>query len=135
MEPLLPDRTPRRAGGGAADSSLMRVHQHGATARRVSGNAATVVDVEGAGGEPGPVPGAGHRSRPGCRGDLCWVEPDDHSIGRLRGGLTTKLHMLTDGHARPLVLLLTAGNINDCPTFPQLIYGLRVACSAGWAYG
>jgi len=26
----------------AADSSLMRVHQHGATARRLSGNAATV---------------------------------------------------------------------------------------------
>ena len=35
--------------------------------------------------------------------------------------------MLTDGQARPLVLLLTAGNINDCPTFPQLLAGLRVA--------
>ena len=33
----------------AADSSLMRVHQHGATARRLSGNAATV--SEGHGGE------------------------------------------------------------------------------------
>jgi transposase len=41
--------------------------------------------------------------------------------------LTTKLHMLTDGQGRPLVLLLTPGNVNDCPTFPQLIGGLRVA--------
>lgn len=35
--------------------------------------------------------------------------------------------MLTDGQARPLVLLLTAGNVNDSPTFPQLMAGLRVA--------
>jgi transposase len=41
--------------------------------------------------------------------------------------LTTKLHMPTDGQGRPLVLLLTPGNVNDCPTFPQLIDGLRVA--------
>ena len=33
----------------AADSSLMRVHQHGATARRTSGNAATVTASEGQG--------------------------------------------------------------------------------------
>ena len=33
--------------------------------------------------------------------------------------MTTKLHMLTDGQGRPLVLLLTPGNVNDCPTFPS----------------
>lgn len=55
------------------------------------------------------------------------MEPADHGIGRSRGGLTTKVHLLTDGQGRPLVLLLTAGNVNDCPTFPQLIAGLRVA--------
>ena len=57
----------------------------------------------------------------------CWVEPDHHAIGRSRGGLTTKLHVLTDGLGRPLVLVLTPGNVNDCLTFPQLIDGLRVA--------
>ena len=35
--------------------------------------------------------------------------------------------MLVDGRGRPLVLELTAGNVNDNPTFPQLIDGLRVA--------
>jgi transposase len=38
----------------AADSSLMRVHQHGATARRLGGNAATVSAGHGAGQSDGP---------------------------------------------------------------------------------
>jgi transposase len=38
----------------AADSSLMRVHQHGATARRLSGNAATVSAGHGS-EQPGDV--------------------------------------------------------------------------------
>ena len=38
----------------AADSSLMRVHQHGASARRLGGNAATVSSGHGAGPSDGP---------------------------------------------------------------------------------
>jgi len=71
--------------------------------------------------------GALSGSLPDPGSEPCWAEPDHHAIGRSRGGLTTKLHMLTDGQGRPLVLLLTPGNVNDCPTFPQLIDGLRVA--------
>jgi transposase len=41
--------------------------------------------------------------------------------------LTTKIHALVDGRARPLVLQLTAGNVNDTTQFPQLMTGLRVA--------
>jgi hypothetical protein len=37
------------------------------------------------------------------------AEAEDHAIGRSRVGLTTKVHGLTDGLGRPLVLLLTAG--------------------------
>ncbi len=72
-------------------------------------------------------PGSTQGASQGSCGDPCWVEPDDHAIGRSRGGLTTKLHMLTDGRGRALVLHLTAGNVNDCPTFPELMDGLRVA--------
>lgn len=54
------------------------------------------------------------------------VEPEDHAIGRSRGGLTTKVHALSDGRGRPLVLLLTAGNVNDTTLFPQLMSELRV---------
>jgi transposase len=48
-------------------------------------------------------------------------EPDCHAVGRSRGGLTTKLHLLTDGVGRPLVLVLTAGNVNDTTMFAQLM--------------
>jgi transposase len=54
------------------------------------------------------------------------AEPEDHAVGRSRGGLTTKVHALTDGRGRPLVLLLTAGNVNDTTLFAQLMANLRV---------
>jgi transposase len=55
------------------------------------------------------------------------AEPGDHAIGRSRGGLTTKVHALSDGAGRLLVVLLTAGNVHDSPVFGQLLAGLRVA--------
>jgi transposase len=60
-------------------------------------------------------------------GEPVIAEPSDHAIGRSRGGLTTKVHALTDGRGRVLVLLLTAGNVNDTTMFAPLMAGLRVA--------
>jgi transposase len=57
------------------------------------------------------------------------TEPVDHAIGRSRGGLTTKVHALTDGAGRVLVVLLTGGNVHDSPMFVQLMAALRVARS------
>ncbi len=54
-------------------------------------------------------------------------EPGDHAIGRSRGGLTTKVHALSDGAGRLLVVLLTAGNTHDTTMFSQLLAALRVA--------
>src|SRR4051794_18771130 len=54
-------------------------------------------------------------------------EPGDHAIGRSRGGLTTKVHALTDGAGRVLVVLLTGGNVHDTTMFTQLMAALRVA--------
>src|SRR5215208_423917 len=54
-------------------------------------------------------------------------EPGDHAIGRSRGGLTTKVHALSDGAGRLLVVLLTGGNVHDSPMFTQLMAALRVA--------
>lgn len=47
-------------------------------------------------------------------------------MGRSRGGLTSKLHTLVDGGGRPLVLLVSAGNVNDSPVFPALLDHLSV---------
>ena len=57
------------------------------------------------------------------------AEPADHAIGRSRGGLTTKVHALTDGRGRALVVLLTAGNVHDTTMFAPLMAALRVARS------
>ena len=54
------------------------------------------------------------------------AEPPDHAFGRSRGGLTTKIHHLVDGHGRPLVVLVGAGQANDAPTFPHLMHHLKV---------
>lgn len=40
-------------------------------------------------------------------------EPLDHGIGRSRGGLTSKVHLVCDGRGRPLGWVITGGNIND----------------------
>ncbi|MDV5143978.1 IS5 family transposase [Streptomyces sp. SBC-4] len=53
-------------------------------------------------------------------------EPADHAIGRSRGGLTTKIHLASDAHCRPLVFVLTAGQAGDAPAFTHVMARLRV---------
>ena len=53
------------------------------------------------------------------------------AIGLSRGGLTTKIHALVDGHGRALKLLLSAGNIADISMAPPLVADLTERdCSA-----
>ncbi|NBA93555.1 IS5 family transposase [Pseudomonas sp. R5(2019)] len=40
-------------------------------------------------------------------------EPSDHALGRSRGGLTTKIHMLCDANGVPLRFLLPGGQASD----------------------
>jgi hypothetical protein len=53
-------------------------------------------------------------------------EPDDHALGRSRGGLTTKIHFAADGRCRPLAFRLTAGQAGDAPAFTHVMARLRV---------
>jgi transposase len=53
-------------------------------------------------------------------------EPPDHAIGRSRGGLTSKIHLVSDGRGRPLNLILTPANINDTTMLSEVIGGIRV---------
>lgn len=71
------------------------------------------------------------RTCPATQGDLSNYknlldEPEDHAIGRSRGGLTTKIHALVDGNKRPLVLLLGPGQGGDAPMFENLLEALKV---------
>ncbi|WP_369265163.1 IS5 family transposase [Streptomyces sp. R35] len=53
-------------------------------------------------------------------------EPDDHAIGRSRGGLTTTIHLATDGRCRPLAFVLAPGQAGDAPAFTKVMAQLRV---------
>lgn len=51
-------------------------------------------------------------------------EPPDHALGRSRGGLTTKVHALSDPTCTPVLALLTAGQAGDNPMLAPLIEAL-----------
>ncbi|MFI0485463.1 IS5 family transposase [Actinomadura sp. 9N215] len=90
----------------SVDSTVMRAHQHAAGARRR--------------GELQAEP-------PG--GTVC--EPDDHALGRSRGGLSTKLHLACEQGQKPLSLVVTAGQRADAPQFEVVMAGIRVARTGG----
>ena len=47
-------------------------------------------------------------------------------MGRSRGGLSTKIHLLADTRCRPLVRLTTAGQRHDALAFEPLMNRLRI---------
>ena len=49
------------------------------------------------------------------------AEPDDHALGRSRGGWSTKIHALVDDSCAALTLRLTAGQAHDNPQLAALI--------------
>ena len=72
----------------SVDSSIVRAHQHSATAKRSAREDRTVL-VEHTGA-------VSNDKNPRC----CRDEPGDHALGRSRGGLSTKIHAAVDGRGR-----------------------------------
>lgn len=83
------------------DSTVCRAHQHAAGARR---------------------DGAGQKEPPGGVG----TEPEDHGLGRSRGGFSTKIHLACEQGQKPLSLLFTAGQRGDSPQFEPVLEAIRV---------
>jgi putative transposase len=54
-------------------------------------------------------------------------EPDDHAIGRSRGGLTTKIHALSDQSCSPVTVVLSAGQAGDNPMLWPLLEERKAA--------
>ncbi|MED7824014.1 IS5 family transposase [Streptomyces chiangmaiensis] len=67
-----------------------------------------------------------HAADTGRKGGSIDDEPDDHALGRSRGGLTTKIHLACDGKGRPLAVLLTAGQRHDSVCARSLLERIRV---------
>lgn len=53
-------------------------------------------------------------------------EPDDHALGRSRGGLSTKTHLSVDARGRPLSVRLTPGQAGDNPQLLALLDDIAV---------
>ncbi|NEC91794.1 IS5 family transposase [Streptomyces sp. SID12501] len=88
------------------DSTVCRAHQHAAGARR---------------------DGAGQKEPPGGTR----TEPDEHGLGRSRGGFSTKIHLACEQGQKPLSLLVTAGQRGDSPQFEPVLEAIRVPRTAG----
>ncbi|ALU92473.1 transposase [Streptomyces globisporus C-1027] len=80
------------------------------------------------------MPGSPARHRGEEKGDLqaeppggIAVEPDDHGLGRSRGGLTTKLHLAVEQGQKPMSIVITAGHRGDSPQFEPVLKKVRVA--------
>ncbi len=58
-------------------------------------------------------------------------EPQDHALGRSRGGLTTRIHMLCDSNGIPLRFLLSGGNASDITYAQPLLEGASVRSLRG----
>lgn len=54
------------------------------------------------------------------------MEPADHGIGRSRGGLTSKIHLVVDGRGLPLSVVLTPGQAGDNPQLLPALDAIRV---------
>ncbi|WP_406223090.1 IS5 family transposase [Streptomyces decoyicus] len=101
------------------DSTVTRAHQHAAGAPKPAAIAgllkrgpAKIGSATAGGGEPARPAGGGGEAGEG--------------IGRSRGGLTTKIHVATEGRCRPLGLLITPGQRADCTQFEPVMDQVRV---------
>ncbi|WP_161799526.1 transposase [Pseudarthrobacter siccitolerans] len=59
------------------------------------------------------------------------VEPPDHAIGRSRGGLATKNHLVCDGKGRALAFVLTPGQTSDTIMLQATLAQIRVPEAVG----
>lgn len=87
------------------DSTIVRVHQHGASLPRTT------------------------RARSNYK--KFGAEPPDHAIGRSRGGLTTKNHLVCDGKGRALAFILTPGQTADTSMLTATLEQIRVPGTHG----
>ena len=50
-------------------------------------------------------------------------EPDDHALGRSRGGFGRKIHILCDAEGHPLHFELSAGQVHDSALLEEVVVG------------
>ena len=59
------------------------------------------------------------------------VVPDREGLGRSRGGLTTKIHLVADSRCRPIARVTTAGQRHDSVAFTAVMADISIGRSCG----
>ena len=80
------------------------------------------------------LPGPPARRRRSKKGDLQKeppstpgaIEPNDHALGKSRGGWTTKTHLACEQGQKALSVIITAGQRGDSPQFIPLLKAINV---------
>lgn len=54
-------------------------------------------------------------------------EPEDHALGRSRGGVSTKIHLACDQHLQSVSFTLTAGQAGDAPQLTEVLEQVKAA--------
>ena len=85
----------------ALDSSSIKAHPHAAGARHAP---------------------AKKRGTDACWDDAC----DKEALGKSRGGLTTKVHLVAEGKARPVSLCVSEGQVHDSKEMEATLEAVRV---------
>lgn len=70
---------------------------------------------------------------------MCWWwrkkrdpdEPEDHALGRSRGGFSTKIHLVGDAGGVPIHFELSAGQAHENTTFEDLLNGVDQEMTTG----
>ncbi|MFE7441580.1 IS5 family transposase [Streptomyces chartreusis] len=102
----------------SVDSTAVRAHQHAAGARKAPPAAVPQRGADRGTNQVDPV-----LRRLAVR--LAEVVSSE-CLGRFRGGLTTKIHLVADGRCRPLALILTPGHYGDGPQFERVLTQVSV---------
>lgn len=58
-------------------------------------------------------------------------EPEDHALGRSRGGFGSKFHLVTDGRGLPLAVEVTAGQRHESTQIQTVLDGISVPQPVG----
>ncbi len=85
--------------------------------------------AEAGGGSRGPQKGDHDPGRPPANGLA--AEPEDHALGRSRGGLTTKIHLAVETSFHVLSAVITTGQSANAPVFTKVMDRIRVPRPAG----
>ena len=59
------------------------------------------------------------------------AEPDDHALGRSVGGVSTKIHLVTDTHGIPLTATVTAGQMHESTHLEAVLAPIQIRRASG----